>query len=937
MKRTVLTVLFLLAASVGYADDTQRGQTYEIGNFSGGLAEKQSPFSIKSNQAVVSENTRFNDPYGAISKRTNLRVYGTADVLEPITGMFRHYMKNGDKVLVVTHGDEIEKGNDTTGVFTNILNLTTGDHKWQFVTWHDILIGSDGYNQPVKYDGSSSSATYLGAPLATLASSGSGPAAGDYSYKCACYSATYTILLDTPSNTITANGNDVNLSMIPICTDTTLNGEATTGRKIYRTETNGSTYKLLSNGVIANNTAVTLVDSDADGALGAAMPAGDATWAPPKGKYLLVQNNRLFFANDPSSSPSRVWYSEDASHDIFKNDQYLDVRQNDGDAITFMKGNLGLLTIGKNNTIQRVYIDGADPDVDWSISDPLSYVGCQAPYSAVNSSLGILYLAKDGIYRFNGQYSELISESVTPTIKDISQTDLENVWAVYHDNFYHLAYRSTSSGEAFNNRVLVLDILAKAYSVDLLSINAFATFNSGNDFGVLYAGSSENGNIYAYSNEVNEVIHKRHSDFTGLWDDMRYIPESVDGDSQDPILEIARTETINELVGTINSQTGTIDRQDTVGHYVSQPLQIGATSLDKLYWNEVTPSDGTVTFKIRTSPTGEANLLHNDDFEFWDNFAFGPTPTVAEPNDWTYTQSGTGGSATANSIETHRGTLSTQITKSTSGTSIIARSIPNASNYRNKTMAFNGWFKSANSVANAVYFQVTDGLTTKTYNYTNTGGWVEAATSLTISSTANTITAKCVVSSTANAVAYFDQVMLIQGSTAENDWSAWSSDFTNSAGSDISNETANTYLQYLINLETDDITVTPTIVKQSGYNVKISYGKEGVAQSSSIPLHYTTGWLDLGQPSRPKILRGFETYHTGTSGTLTFTITNFEGDTDTFNIDLSAKPTHYKEWFTSGALRGRQFKIDITNSGILPVSVEKILLKFDTEPESGDF
>lgn len=931
MKKLLLALLLILSPASAFADDGQRGLSYVIDDFSGGLNLKLSPYALPSKQAVVAENVRFNTRLRSISKRGNLNLYGTADVTEPITGMFRHYMKSADKALLVSHGDEIEKGSDAAGTFSSILGLSVGDHKWQWVTWHDIAIGTDGFNQPVKYDGSSASATYLGAPLATVTASGSGPASGDYTYKCACYSSTYTVLLDTPSNTITADGNDVALSMIPICPDTTLNGEATTGRKIYRTESGGSSYKLLSNGTIANNTAVTLTDSDADAALGAAMPAGDATWQPPTGKFVLVQNNRLFFANDPTDAPSRVWYSEDGLHDIFMNTSYLDVRQNDGDSITFLKGVLGILTVGKNNTIQKIYIDGADPDADWSISDPLSYIGCQAPYSVANSPLGILYLARDGIYRFNGQFSELISESVTPVINDISPTNFVNAWGVYHDNLYHLAYTSEASGEAFNNRVLVLDILSKAYSIDLLNIDAFTTFNSGNDWGVLYAGSSASGEVYAYSNEVNEIVHKRHSDFTGLWDDMRYIPTAAGGDADAPVLEISRTETIDELTGTIDDLVGTIDRSDTTGHYVSQPIAVGATSLDKLYWNEMIPSaGGSVTLQLRTSPTGEANLLLNDCFEFWDNWS--DAGLSERPNDWTFAQDGTGGSADQSTTEVKRGTYSCQITKSGTDQAYVSITIPNPTNYRGKTLAFSGWVKSANTTSSAVGFQITDGHTTTTTSYANGGDWEELEGTIAVNAAATSITFKCVVETEADAVAYFDQVMVLQASAAVNDWTAWSSPLTNSAGSDASGISGDDYVQYLINMTTSSISVTPTIVKLDGYNVRLTFNKEGTPASTDIPLHHRTGYLDFGRPSNPKIIRGIETYHTGTTGNLVIKIENFEGDSDTWTIDLSANPSTYSEAATNGAFVGRLFVVDVTATGTEPVSLDKLIIHFDAEP-----
>lgn len=936
MKKLSIFLALFLSASAAYCQDTQ---VFEISSFDGGLASKLSAYGMNSNQAQISENTRYNNKVRSLSRRTNLNTYGSADATEPILGMFRHYMKNGTKVLLVNHGDEIEKGNDSTGAFTNILTVTTGDRRWQWVTWHDIAIGTDGYNQPVKYDGSSASATYLGSLLATDAGSGSGPATGAYSYKVACYSTTYTVLLNTPSNTITANGNDVSLSMIPICNDVTLNSEATTGRKIYRTESNGSTYKLLSNGTIANNTATTLTDSDADAALGAAMPAGDATWTPPKGRFLIVQNNRLFIADTPSTAPSRLYYSSDGSHDIFDTSNesgYFDIRQNDGDSITFIKGNLGLLTVGKNNTIQKVYIDGADPDADWSISDPFSYVGCQAPYSVSNSPLGIIYLGKGGLYLFNGLNSTLMSESVTPVFDDIAPSNVENSWGIYHDNFYYLSYASQTVGGSANNRVLVLDMLAKAYSIDTISINAFTAFNSGNDWGVLYSGSSTNGNVYAHSNETHEILHSTHSDFAGLWDDMRYIPTAMGGDANSPVLEIARTETIDEASGTINNAVGIIDRQDVEGHYVSQPISVSANAFDKLYWNETIPAaGGEITFKLRTSPTGESNLLLNDDFEFWDNWVTG-SPLTEQPNDWTFAQDGTGGSLDEETTGANvkRGSSSLKITKSNSGQSYAYLTF-SAVPYRSKTLVFNGWAKSANSVASKVRLQIADGFTTSTVNYANGGSYEELQTTIAVNASATTITVKCVVETGADAVAYFDRVMVREATTALNDWSAWSSAVTTSSGSDISGVTANTYLQYLITMTTSNIAYTPNLIRSGLFNVKLTFSREGTAQSTDIPLHWESGKLNFGT-SNPKLIRAVEAFHSGSEESYTITVTNELGETDTWTVDLTQYPTHYKEYATNGAFRGKNFTIDVTNStGTAAFSLDKLNIYFETQPQQG--
>ncbi|MFA5715941.1 MAG: hypothetical protein WC998_09380, partial [Candidatus Paceibacterota bacterium] len=258
---------------------------------------------------------------------------------------------------------------------------------------------------------------------------------------------------------------------------------------------------------------------------------------------------------------------------------------------------------------QKVYTDGSEPASDWSISNVFSNIGCKAMYSAQETPIGIIYLGSDGLYKFNGQYSTLLSDSITPEIKDILESNRPNVWAQYHKSVYYLAYPSKETSVAYNNKILLYDLVTNSFSIDILSANCFTTFNSGTDWDTLYFGSSVNGKVYNYTFQAYEINHRRHSDFTGTWTDARYIPTGIPGgDANYPIIEIARTETIDELTGTIDDLTGSIDRDSLTGSYVSQALNTGASKYDKLYWNEQLKSSGdNVTLAVR-SASSEAGL-----------------------------------------------------------------------------------------------------------------------------------------------------------------------------------------------------------------------------------------------------------------------------------------------------------------------------------------
>jgi len=767
IKKTLSLFLCLLLAGNVFAQPIAKDKIVVLDDFSGGLVTQLSPMSLSPKQADICENVRLNDELKSLVKRQRTLLYGTADATEAITGMHRLYLKDNTKILIVAHGDEIETGNDTTGTFTKILDIPTGNYRWQWTTWNNVAIGTDGYNYPVKYDGKSASATYLGTCLATGKSSGAGPN-GIYTYKVTFYTTSYEVAFNVASNIVTVSNKDIDLSMIPIGPDT-YGGETVTGGKIYRNVNGTSSYYLLSNGTIANNTAVTLTDSDADGELSATEYPTTYTCTPPKGKLCLVHYNRLFLANTPTTFPSRLYYSDDSNMDYFlPTDYYRDIRPDDGDQITFIKTFLGLLTVGKENTIQKVYTDGATPSTEWTTSDVFSNIGCKAMYSTQDSPIGIIYLGSEGLYKFNGNYSTLISEAITPEIKDILESNRENCWGQYHKNIYYLAYASKKTGINTNNRILLFDLVNNIFSIDVLNANCFASFNSGSDWDTLYFGSSANGKVYNYTFQAYEIYHNKHSDFTGNWTDCRYIPESVGGNPNAPVIEIARTQDIDNLTEMINGLTGVIDRGMMSGSYVSQGLNVGAQSYDKIYWNERFVSSGDdITVALRSATTSD--------------------------------------------------------------------SLPSA---------------------------------------------------------------------------------------------IWSSEFSDPSGSDLSSLTANVWMQYRLALTTDSYAHSPEL-----YNyVKITYLKEASSSETSIPLHWRSGWMDFF-PGYKKSLKKMQVYYdTEGKGTLNIKFSNYEGDNDTFAINLTDYPSIYDEYFTNGTFMGEKFRVDITEDSLYNLKIRGIILTMDIEP-----
>ncbi len=606
-----------------YLSGAKRAQTknqiFTLDDWSGGLDAKGNPLSIPKNTGQVVQNVRLNAELRSLNKRATVLTYGTPSATNPILGMFRYYAYNGTKVLIADYLNKIVTGNDASGAFTSIFTLPNPSHKPSWLTWNNQAIMTDGYNAPVKYDGTSTSATYLGSLLAFDTGIGTGPDTGSHVYKVSCYTSNangtgpYEFSFNVASNTLTGTGHAVTLTMIPQCPDTNFLGEPIVGRYIYRTKANTTTpYFELTQ--IANNSAVTFSDTVADGSISVAYPvvgsSSTTESSPPMGLLSLVFQGRLWIANNPSF-PSRVYFSEINSQEMFLPLNYFDIRKDDGDQVTLMQNVLGVMTIGKNNSIQKIqtqYNGSGSPLLDWTITDPFTSIGCVSPYSAQQTPIGLFYLGNNGIYNFDGNFSTLISDQVTPVIKDINSTNFVNAYSAFYQNQYLLAYTSSASGATTNNRVLVYDILSKGYSIDTTNTGTFTVERGGTDIEVLFSGDSNIGRVYSYTNGNRDIINKTQADFSGTFTNARYIPVSVGGDSENASLEIARTASIDALVGTIDSLTGTIDRGSLTGSYVSPAYDVGAVSYNDIYWNETLPTAGSnVTMAVRAA-TSDATI-----------------------------------------------------------------------------------------------------------------------------------------------------------------------------------------------------------------------------------------------------------------------------------------------------------------------------------------
>ena len=618
IKRFLLLVLALSFCFTAHAENEQQ---FAVLSFEKGLNTHTSKWMLSDNQASEARDVRFNKKYGNVAKRTTMVQYGEMASSSSVNSLWRYYKNSDDtKYLIGTASTDIKVGSDLTGVFQTIGQNFTDGKRWDWVTYQDVAIGGNGFDQPVKYDGTTEitaetdgarSDKYLvaelGAPFCEL-NTGTGLDDNSwYQYGMGYYDGTNYWYSTARSNQLyltTPTAVSTTLSDIP------LGPSGTTKRYIYRTqgvatETSVSSATLYMTNVLEDNTTVTWDDTVADSTIATATP----TWATliasgnsvlaPLGNILTLHNERLWIAGNPSEQSDVNW-SVVFKPDFFYSSDFVQVRPDDGDKVTFLQDWLGILTIGKTNSIQKYYTEGAS--TTWAISDNYSEIGCPAPDTASYSPKGIVFLGRNGIYLFNGQSVQLISDVVTPEIEDILQSNITETAGIYINNEYHLSYTSEVAGGAYNDRVLVYDMIRDAYNLDYKNIECFTAFNSGSDYGTLYLGSSANdGIVWANEYDPNELIKRYKSEF----DDGTGTTVRVTGTEENPEMELAWTLTIDEAVGTIDAgyTTAKIDRPGTTGNFVTTSFLVNAVSFDKLYWNERLGATGDITLQVATGST----------------------------------------------------------------------------------------------------------------------------------------------------------------------------------------------------------------------------------------------------------------------------------------------------------------------------------------------
>lgn len=470
-----------------------------------GMNAKIEDLELNEKWVEKAQNCRFEGEPGSVDKRRPVTYYNSSSQGSGgVYGLYRFYSKTGVIKSIEIWGTNAYVGDDSAGTFASIrANLTTGK-RMAFKTYKDLIICSNGYDNPFVYDGSSDNVTWeLGACKAlTIAGGANLDASANYYYAVTIDNDAY--VCGAVSNTVTtgiAGGNrKVTLSNIPTGPIGTAN------RKIYRTDGGGVALKLLA--TIADNTTTTYVDDIADGTLGAALPA--VTDDMPLGSILQLHRERIFISGDPNS-PNRIYFSDPYLPWFIQqttNLAYLDIDADDGDEIMGIPIQLGILICVKKNTIRKVYItsptSGADPDT-WYAEDPISFTGSPAQWSIVQSQHGVIFLGWDHWKIFDGStVSDIIDEF---DCDDILPTHYNQVVAYWlQDDILLAGYTSTEGATQYNDRLMRYSFKRQTLSYDTLHVNCISAHTGDDETGDVLFGDSHVG--YVYKTEITDILYK---------------------------------------------------------------------------------------------------------------------------------------------------------------------------------------------------------------------------------------------------------------------------------------------------------------------------------------------------------------------------------------------------------------------------------------------
>jgi hypothetical protein len=484
-------------------------------NLDGGKNSKFERSIIADNESPDAKNVVFTN--GAAETREGFaRFNATSLGSHVIDGLYTRRDRNGAETMIVFCGGSAFRSDATSfttiasaqSVFTSGVRVATAQQE------NHMFIGNGGVI-PYKYNGTDFTrhGVYPPTTAPVVASNGVGAldASADYRYR-VTFVNSQSVESDVGSAsatfTISATSGQNRLTSIPVAPQSW----GVSARRIYRTEGNGTTYKLVTE--IADNTTTTYDDNTPDSSLGVTAPTDNGV--PPKYSIIIYHQGRLFM-NDPAN-PSYVVYTDLNEPFTVGSLNFKPVGDDTSDLVKGLSVYNNSIMVHCERSQWLIYMPDTD-DANWKTVRIDSPYGSKSPFcfldfngrqlfAAVQNDKFVGFAALSGasvepsatLLTVSNAGSFLRSDRIEPDMFQVQETYLGNITGIVYKNKAWIAV-TYGSGQTTNNRVYQMDFSISNLSkqqkeswVPFTGINAsqFTVFG-----GNLYFGSSTaNGRVY---------------------------------------------------------------------------------------------------------------------------------------------------------------------------------------------------------------------------------------------------------------------------------------------------------------------------------------------------------------------------------------------------------------------------------------------------------
>lgn len=468
----------------------------------GGMNSKASVYNNNPMEFRELTNFQFSQP-GAIDKRQGTTLYAGGSIIGPVTGLYEYSKITGGSYLIQTISDSVYKVTPSgQTLFYGYSGVNNG--LFDFITSNNTLfMTTAGSNSTYplsgvrKFDGSS---LYLyGLPPGEAAGStfvfavspntgGQLVGTGVTTTFHVGYGYVNTLGYFGPigtSYTVTINGTTQNSLIFTGMIPPQATGDAQWGATyiaVYCSLPNQTVPFYATFSVISAHTLVlgdlnlSSLEANYNFFSPSVFPQGNGApltfseaFFP---QFVELYSNRLFFGGiytgtsvtglDENSFRSSIFYSTLQSPEEVTADQSIEVRTNDGDAISGLRSYNGGLIITKYKSLHQ--LSGSDPS-NFLLQEITAQYGCISNRAIVSFNNVIWMLDTKGIIEYTGANVSIISTKMDPIFQRMNLAAAkDNAWGVFYKEINQVWFGFPVDDSTVNNMIVVYDLVAQAWT-----------------------------------------------------------------------------------------------------------------------------------------------------------------------------------------------------------------------------------------------------------------------------------------------------------------------------------------------------------------------------------------------------------------------------------------------------------------------------------------